>query len=100
MIVLVNKKFKDLLLITLGTILTAAGIYFFKFPNNFSTGGVSGISVILGALFPNITIGEFVMIINFSLLIVGFLFFGKEFGLKTVYCSGLLSLVIYFLELI
>lgn len=94
------KKFKDFLLITLGTILTALGIYFFKFPNNFSTGGVSGISVILGALCPDISTGEFVMIINFSLLVIGFLFFGKEFGIKTVYCSSLLSVVIYLLEII
>ena len=35
------------LLMTAGSIITAFGVYFFKFPNNFSTGGVSGISLIL-----------------------------------------------------
>ena len=34
-----QAEIKNFLLITLGTVLTAVGIYFFKFPNNFSTGG-------------------------------------------------------------
>ena len=58
------------LLMTLGTLLLAAGVYFFKFPNNFSTGGVSGISVILGHYFPNSTPGDFMMVINVVLLII------------------------------
>jgi len=95
-----NKKIKDFLITTLGTIITAAGIYFFKFPNNFSTGGVSGISVVLSAVLPNISTGQLVVIINLSLLLLGFIFIGKDFGLKTVYCSSLLSFVIYLLEII
>ena len=47
-----QAEIKNFLLITLGTFLTAVGIYFFKFPNNFSTGGVSGISILLGKLVP------------------------------------------------
>ena len=35
----------DFLILNFGTLLTAIGSYFFKFPNNFSTGGVTGISV-------------------------------------------------------
>ena len=52
-----KKRLSDLLLLTAGTLLVSAGVYFFKFPNNFSTGGVSGISVILGALLPGISTG-------------------------------------------
>lgn len=37
------------ILLTFGVLLTAVGVYFFKFPNNFSTGGVSGLSLILAA---------------------------------------------------
>ena len=40
--------FKDFFFLTLGTLLVAVGVYFFKFPNDFSTGGVSGLSLILG----------------------------------------------------
>ena len=93
-----NKRIKEFLLLTGGTLMVTVGVYFFKFPNNFSTGGVSGISVILGALLPNISTGELVLCINIALLVVGFLVFGRGFGIKTVYCSLLMSLSIYLLE--
>lgn len=94
----VNKQVKEWLLMTLGTLVLAAGVYFFKFPNNFSTGGVSGISVILGHYFPGITPGDFVMVINVALLIVGFTVFGRSFGVRTCYCSLLMSGFIWVME--
>ena len=42
----------DYTMITLGLFLVATGVYFFKMPNNFSTGGVSGISILLAAVVP------------------------------------------------
>lgn len=92
------QKLNKFLLITLGALLVAVGIYFFKFPNNFSTGGVSGISVILGKVIPNMSKGTFVLIINMVLLAVGFSFFGKSFGIKTTYCTLLMSFAIFVLE--
>ncbi len=79
------------LIITVGTVIMAVGIYFFKFPNHFSTGGVSGLSMILTALFPGLTAGQYMMIFNVLLLIIGLLVFGKSFAVKTVYSSVLLS---------
>ena len=35
--------------ITVATLLLVVGVYFFKFPNNFSFGGVTGIAVVLFA---------------------------------------------------
>ena len=93
-----KDKIKDFLWLTLGTLMVTIGAYFFKFPNNFSTGGVSGISVILGALIPGMSTGTLVLIINVTLLIVGFCVFGRSFGIRTVYCSMLMSLSIYILE--
>ena len=93
-----KKRLSDALLLTTGTLLVSFGVYFFKFPNNFSTGGVSGISVILGALLPGVSTGTLVLIINAALLLLGFAVFGRSFGLKTVYCSMLMSLSIYALE--
>ncbi len=92
-----KDKIKDFLWLTLGTLMVTIGVYFFKFPNNFSTGGVSGISVILGALIPGMSTGTLVLIINVTLLIVGFCVFGRSFGIRTVYCSMLMSLSIYIL---
>lgn len=93
-----KDKIKDFLWLTLGTLMVTIGAYFFKFPNNFSTGGVSGISVILSALIPGMSTGTLVLIINVTLLIVGFCVFGRSFGIRTVYCSMLMSLSIYILE--
>ncbi len=94
----IKKQAKEWLLITLGTLLVASGVYFFKFPNNFSTGGVSGLAVILARYFPNITQGDFVLVINVLLLLIGFIVFGRSFGVRTAYCSLLMSGFIWVLE--
>lgn len=76
--------------LTLAVIVLVIGIYFFKFPNHFSFGGVTGIAVLLGEFFP-LSASTLTFIMNMLLLIVGFLFLGKEFGIKTVYVSVLSS---------
>lgn len=93
-----NKTLREYVLLTLATLLMVAGIYFFKFPNHFSTGGVSGLSVILGHYFPDITPGSFVLVINVLLLILGFAVFGRDFGGKTAYVSLLMSGATWVLE--
>ena len=54
----VKQTLRQLPLLTLGTFLVAAGVYFFKFPNHFSMGGVSGLSILLGQLIPAQMAGE------------------------------------------
>ena len=92
--------FERYLLLTLGILITSVGTYFFKFPNNFSTGGVSGLSLILGRLIPSevFTPSVFMLVINTLLLGVGFAFIGKEFAFSTVYCSMLLSFLMTIFE--
>ncbi len=90
----------DYFLITFGTILMTVGVYFFKIPNGFVTGGVSGIGTILGKAIPFISSGQWIMIINVLLLIVGFIVLGKMNSIKTVYCSLLFSFSTYICELI
>ena len=89
---------KEYAMLTLGTVIMVLGIYFFKFPNNFSTGGVTGIAVILARYFPMISRADFVMVINVALLGVGFAVFGKGFAGKTVYVSLLMSGLTWVLE--
>jgi len=83
-------------LLNIGTLLVAVGVYFFKVPNSFATGGVSGISIILADICAQyapsslqnvLTQSNFTMVINVLLLILGFIFLGKGCSLKTVYCS-------------
>ncbi len=91
-------KKKDFLFMTLGCVLLALGVYFFKIPNGFSTGGVTGIGTIFAQLTP-ITAGAWIWILNLTLLLVGFLLLGKQNGIKTVYCSMLYSAITYALEI-
>ena len=92
-----NDKIKSWLLMTLGSIMLAAGVYFFKIQNNFVTGGVTGIGVLFAAVTP-ISAGVWIWILNIILLIIGFVILGKDMGIKTVYCSVLYSTVTYFFE--
>lgn len=101
-----KSKLKNFAIMNLGILLTTIGVYFFKIPNGFSTGGVSGIAVVvsgianqyLPALAPYLTSGNVLTVINVLLLIVGFIFLGKGFSIKTVYCSLLFSFGTFALE--
>lgn len=83
---------KQYAVLTFGSLMMACGIYFFKFPNNFSTGGVSALSILLAPAFLNITAGQLMLFFNTVLIIVGFLVFGRGFAFKTVYCSLIMSI--------
>ena len=78
-------------LLTLGAFMNASGSYFFRFPNNFSIGGISGLSVVITKFFPNISSSTFLLIMNMILLVIGFIFLGRSFGAKTVYTSVMIS---------
>ena len=41
------SKIKEFILLTVGILIMVVGIYFFKFPNNFSFGGVTGIAIVV-----------------------------------------------------
>lgn len=89
---------KDILVLNAGTILVALGVYFFKMPNHFSTGGVTGIAIVISRFLPGLSTGSLVFLFNMALLAVGFLFLSRTFGLATVYSSTLMSVVIWVLE--
>lgn len=84
-------------ILTFATIFLVAGVYVFRFPNNFSFGGVTGIAVVLGKMLP-ISPATINFIINMLLLVFGFTFLGKSTGAKTVYVSLLTSVAFSLLE--
>lgn len=95
----IQHKIKEYLLITAGVLLVVIGVYFFKFPNNFSIGGVTGIAILLSRFFgSSISSGTLVLIINIVLLIIGYIFLGRSFGNRTAYGSILMSVSLRFLE--
>ena len=93
------KKIKNFVVMTMGCILLAVGVYFFKIPNGFATGGVTGIGTVLAKLTP-ISPGAWIWALNVVLLILGFIFLGKGNGIKTVYCSMLYSAITYVFEIV
>ncbi len=96
-----TMKWKETLIeyawITFATILLVVGVYYFKFTNNFSFGGVTGVAVVLSAVFHG-TASTYTFVINMLLLVFGFIFLGKSFGIKTVYVSVLTSVGLSALE--
>ncbi len=82
----------DLLIITLGCFLLAAGIALFLDPNRLAPGGLSGVAIILNKLLP-LNTGLLLLILNIPLLIVGLIKFGRQFLFSTVYATVMLSLL-------
>ena len=80
-------KFKDWMYMNLGIVLIACATYFFLVPNHFVTGGMTGLATMLGDIFSFLTTSKWLMILNVTMLIVGFIFLGKRTGVWTVYCS-------------
>ena len=81
----------------IGCILLSVGIYFFKIPNGFSTGGVSGIGTILGKISP-VSPALWIWGLNIVLLLLGYVFLGGKNTVKTLYCSMFYSALTFLFE--
>ena len=90
---------KEFVMITAATVIVAAAVFFFLVPSHVSVGSISGLAIVIGNFIP-LPISAITMILNVVLLVVGFLFIGKEFGGKTVYTSILLPAVIGVFEVL
>jgi uncharacterized membrane-anchored protein YitT (DUF2179 family) len=91
-----SAKLREVTEITVGVILLSLGFYFFLLPLNLVIGGVMGISVLIQDFIP---VSLFIFIANTILLIIGGIFLGKVFFLKTIYATLLSPAIIYILEL-
>ena len=91
------KQIKNFLIMTLSITIMAIGVYYFKFPNNFTFGGVTGAAVVFAKITP-LSASMFSTIVNMLLLVVGFFFLGKDFAIKTTYATILLSVELLVLE--
>jgi len=94
------KKIRKFLYINLGLLLVACGIHFYKIPNHFATGGVSGISIILEHYIEHLNVGALMLIINVAFLILGLVLLGWDFTRNTVYSSLALSGMVWLLDVI
>lgn len=92
-----KSKLKNFSLLTISTLIMAVGIYFFKFANNFTFGGITGIAVLVAKFLP-ISSSDFSFVVNILLLIIGWIVLGKSFAEKTAYSTILLSVSLSLLE--
>jgi len=81
------------LLRTLGAALAAFAISVFFTPNKIVNGGVSGVATMLHYT-TGLSTGLGFAIINFTLLAIGLKVLGKDFVIRTVYVSGILSVFV------
>ena len=93
-----KKKFiREYGIITLGIFIISMAVYFFMIPSNVIVGSLSGLVIVLANFIP-LPISVMTFILNAALLIIGFIFIGKEFGAKTVYTSVMLPVFLFVFE--
>ena len=93
--VLTWKFWKELIIMTLGMAVGAAGVYYFLVPSKLIIGSISGLSIVISELFGlagiEIKVSVIVMILNAFLLVLAWILIGAEFGMKTVYTALILG---------
>ena len=95
----VRNTIKEFVIITIGTIIVAAAVFFFMMPSHVSVGSGAALAMVLSNFIP-LSVSTITLIMNVGLLVIGFLLVGPEFGIKTVYCSILMPVVMGLFELL
>ncbi len=88
-----NNKIVQIILLILGTLILAVAINLLYKPNNLSTGGASGIALIIYYLY-KVPVGLTVILINIPLFVIASKDLGLKFCSKAIIGTVLLSLLI------
>ena len=94
---------KEYLLMTFGMFCYAFGWLMCVLPAGGMGGGAAGLATLINAILPSsmtgfLTIGTLVFIINCILLILGVIIVGWKFGIKTLYCILMMSVMFNVVE--
>lgn len=92
------KKLKEYVLITVGFLIVVLAIKFFLEPNKIAAGGIMGIAIIVNEIFPKLSVGLLMTVLNSALFIVAFSAIGGKFGAKTIYSSLGLSGAVWIMD--
>jgi len=95
----IKRSLKEFAVITFGTIIVAAAVFFFMLPSHVSVGSGAALAMVLSNFIP-LPVSAITLALNVVLLIIGFLLIGPEFGAKTVYTAILMPAVIRVYELL
>ena len=88
----VQKTIKEFAIISVGTAIVAAAVFFFMLPSHVSVGSGAALAMVLSNFIP-LSVSTITLIMNVGLLMIGFILIGPEFGAKTVYCSILMPVI-------
>ena len=93
-----TKKFwVELLVMTMGMFVASSAVHLFQVPSQLVIGSFSGLALVVYQLFPIMSVGGYLLVINIFLLILSFMLLGNEFGAKTVYTSLIVGPMVDFL---
>lgn len=91
------KKFlrflREYFIITAGMLVASAGVSLFLEPHNIVAGGVSGVAIIISN-FVNAPVGIITILLNIPIFVLGVVFLGNSFGVKSLYGAVSFSLFI------
>ena len=93
----VRDLMTEALILTVAMTIIATSVYFFLVPSHASISSISGLGIVLSNFVP-LPLSAITMILNVVLLVIGFFTCGKEFGVKTVYTSILLPVLLGLFE--
>lgn len=94
-----KKILSEWFIITFGTVVAASAVFFFLIPSHLAVGSISGLAIILANFIP-LKISAITMGLNVALLVVGLILIGRDFGIKTIYTSVLMPVVLAVLEIL
>lgn len=94
-----KKILSEWFIITFGTVIAASAVFFFLIPSHLAVGSISGLAIILANFIP-LKISAITMGLNVALLVVGLILIGRDFGIKTIYTSVLMPVVLTVLEIL
>ena len=82
-----KEPIREYILILIGVFLVAISLEYFFIPNNIAAGGLTGLAIVINHYIPSISTGPLVFIMDLFLFVIGFIFLGKNFGVKTIVSS-------------
>lgn len=89
----------DLLFILSGNVLCAIAVNGILIPNEFVTGGVTGISLIINSMVPFLNVGLIYFLINIPIFVIGWMKVGKRFFFYSIVGAASLSVILAFVNI-
>jgi uncharacterized membrane-anchored protein YitT (DUF2179 family) len=93
-----KKKLINFAKINSALFLIALTARIFIVPNNFTLGGVAGLSILTSTFVTNVPVSIIMLFLNIFIILLGWVFLGKDIAIKSSYGAITISLMLYVLE--